>query len=167
MWLRRNIIVLGFLSCLVLNSCGFEPLYAENNQSNVSYDLSSILLPEAKSRTEQIFTTELSEILYIKDGGEDNKKYRLEFSLKDSNYPLAIQQDNTITRYEISVDIEYRLINQQTRDIVAKGFINRKSGYDRVESDYSTYVSKVKSTEKAITSLASDVRSRLALSLSK
>lgn len=159
MLLLKNIaiILLGFS----ILSCGFKPVYSEKNNETVNSELSSIELPVADERLPQIFNTKLSEILFINENLD--KKYRLEYRLINNTYPLAIQLDNTITRYEVQATLEYKLVNKESQKVIIEDKIKRVSGYDRVQSDYATYISEKTATQNAVNALASDLRTKLVL----
>lgn len=157
MWSLKLRIVLIFISLCILQSCGFQPLYGTHSASTTSHGLlSSVTVSPIKGRIGQIFKTTLEDTLNPSHTVAE-QKYRLDVTLNTTQSSLAIQRDQTISRYQIIVTANYTLTDIATNTTVRKGKLERESGYDRITSPYATFVSENAATNNALKALAQDL----------
>jgi hypothetical protein len=158
-----------FLS-IALCSCGFTPVYKADNyvdgSTTAREDLASIEVIAPHDLTGQFFQTTLSDLL-SPTAKSAPLKYRLEIKLDKSDTALAIEQDRTITRYKVVVVAHYKLIEIDTTKVLSEGSLKREGGYDKVPSDYATYVSSEDSTRRVTKELAADTKLRIMAALIK
>lgn len=145
-----SVIVLCFL-----NSCGFTPLYGTHSQ-HAHMPLISVDAPE--SRHGQIFTHDLLTHLYGERNQPPQPDYLLSVNLSEEQFPIDIRRDRTVTRFRIRLRGHYVLTRIEDGHMVDKGSIVQTGGYDRVNSDYATYVSGRALKERAAEALAEDFR---------
>ncbi len=148
------------LILLMVGSCGFTPIYSETGVVQAAAKLREIRVEPIKTLIGVIYTNKLSDLLNPTDI-DNAPKYSLSVDIATNNIALAIQQDRTITRYKIIVTANYKMIDIATKKIVDRGILKREGGYDKVESDYATYVSKEDTTQRVVRELAEDTRLRL------
>lgn len=160
--LRGRVGVGAAFLLLLLTACGFTPLHGQQNVAPPI--LKAIDLPAPDNRNQQLFVTALADALNP-ERSKVPKRYRFSYELEQSSAPLAIQLNRTITRYKVSATVTYRVVDISTGKKVHEGKIRRDSGYDRVESDYATYVSEVKTFENILKELAQDVKIHLTLAM--
>lgn len=143
----------------LLFSCGFEPVYRQANFSNSS-ELSKIKVNASSTVKGVIFKNELDKLLNP-TSSNDEAKYLLDTSFTKDKIAIAIQQDRTITRFKIIGKLNYKLTDLSNGKLLDEGVLKREAGYDRVDSDYATYVSDEDTTQRLIEELAEDARIRM------
>lgn len=151
------------LLAVVLSSsgCGFSPIYAQKgDNAEVAAKLSSVQVKPIKTLMGQEYVTSLEDTLDPARTGA-SKEYLLEADLNKTVTPLAIERDTTVTRYKVEIIVTYKLKEISTGKIVSSGTVKGESDYDRVESDYATYVSETDTTTHAIKELAKDTKIRI------
>ena len=153
-------IVSSVIILCSLNSCGFSPVYSNKQPTELGWKLASIALPEAKNRQEQIFINALHTLL-TPTGNKEQSEYELIPRLTVTKSDLAIERDRTVTRYKIIANLEYRIQEIATGQEIGHGSLQRQGEFDRVTSDYSTYISQKNTEKKVIEALAEDMRLRL------
>lgn len=158
---RLNIahITLCMMPALFLISCGFTPLYSTNQEynQNVADKLASIEVKPIKTIMGQEYTTALEDILNP-NHLQTQKEYIIESSLGKDVSPLAIERDRTVTRYKIAITVKYTLKEKDTGKQIDSGSVRGEADYDRVESDYATYVSENDITSRVIREIVRDTR---------
>jgi hypothetical protein len=153
----------------MLCSCGFTPVYKKTTDSAsgvTTDDMAAIDITIARGLNEQAFQTNLENLLNPTSKSVPTK-YLLEVKLSKSETPLLIEQDRTITRYKISVSAQYKLINITDGKVLSEGTTHRDGGYDKVASDYATYVSSDDTTKRIIRELAADTKLKIISALRK
>lgn len=151
-----------FIVCLLFTaSCGFTPVYktTENGTSSTE-SLRRINIITERSLIAQRYKTHLSDLL---NPTSDNQEplYNLDVKLDASTTPLAIQQDRTITRFKVEVRATYTLTRIADGTVIDEGSLHREGGYDKVSSDYATYISDEDATRRVTRELAEDTRIRM------
>lgn len=158
MSLHRNILI--FL-LLFITACGFTPVYKSvGNNSQIADELASIEIISQHDLSGQFFKTNLENLLNPKSR-KMPKKYKMETTIRNSEIALAIQEDRTITRYKIVLNAQYKLTDLATGKEIGHGNIKREGGYDKVDSDYATYISKEDATKRTLRELAEDTKIRI------
>jgi hypothetical protein len=89
-------------SIALLGGCGFRPLYAGPQGEAVSEELASIEVRAPQTRLGRILQNRLIDDLNPA-GLLVAKRYRLELALEQSRQALAIQLDDSITRYDLTL----------------------------------------------------------------
>jgi LPS-assembly lipoprotein len=157
-------IAIVFLLC----SCGFKPVYQQTNyvdgSETASDALASVDVIAQHDLNGQFFQTTLTDLLNPTAKAAP-KKYRLDVKLDKSETALSIEQDRTITRYKVTVTAKYKLTDTDTSKIISEGALRRDSDYDKVTSDYATYVSAEDSARRATKELASDMKLKVIAAL--
>ncbi|MET0155012.1 MAG: hypothetical protein ABW189_02765 [Rickettsiales bacterium] len=159
----KNIGILATLLCLV--GCGFSPVYAVKEKGGAHREaLASVDVSAPQTREGQLFARELLTLL----GGSAERPieplYRAEVTFKEDELPLHIRRDRIVTRYRMHIDGRYVLRRIVDNAIITEGTVSSTGGYDRVDSDYSTYVSRRELRERLVKALAEECRRRLATS---
>jgi hypothetical protein len=156
--LSRNIyLVLIFL----LASCGFTPVYKTSGMDvNTGGELAMIKVVSTHDLNGQYFQTRLEDLLNPK-AVSAQEKYQLTVKLTQSEVPIDIQQDRTVTRYKIIVTVAYTLTDIGTNAVVDQASLRREGGYDKVESEYATYVSQEDTVKRVTKELAEDTKLRI------
>ena len=164
--LISKIALFSVLSCFLLSACGFTPIYSQKNNSELSKKLAAIKVTPIHNLMGQKYVSALEDVLDPKNTHTANK-YIIDAVLYKYVRPLAIEQDRTVTRYKVVVNVEYTLKDQADGKIISKGRIKGEADYDRVESDYATYVSENDTTDRVIKELAQDTKIKIISALLK
>jgi LPS-assembly lipoprotein len=85
-----------------LGGCGFRPLYAGPSGEHVATELAAIEVVAPKSRLGRILQNQLIDDLNPA-GLAMAKRYRLDVRLRRDRRALAIQLDDTITRFDLTL----------------------------------------------------------------
>lgn len=165
---RKKPIIINFRFLLtfagltiLLSSCGFTPVYKKLDEgSTAAKNLATIKVESSHDLLGQFFSSRLSDLLNP-DANDVEPKYLLETTLTKNKIPFAIQQDRTITRYKVSIDVVYKISNIVTGEVIDKGSLRRDGGYDKVDSDYASYISDEDTTKRIAKELAEDVRVKM------
>lgn len=149
---------------LSLTSCGFSPVYS-NDSSHMSsvVKLASIEVNTSYGLMQQLYKTELEDLLNP-DQRVQEKLYKVDIDITKALVPIAIEQDRTITRYKVVVSGNYTLKDNSNK-VISTGKLRSEGSYDKVESDYGTYISEDDTTKRIIRQLAEDTRNRLMIAL--
>ncbi len=149
---------------LTVGACGFRPLYAtpsgENSAINERIHIQSVT---AGSETmTPIVTKALMQRISLK--GDQAPEFHLYVSASERAQRLAVQIDNTTTRYNYRLRARYALINIETGKRI-NGRANAVTSYNIVSSQYSTLYAENAAREKAARLLAEEIERDLLLRL--
>lgn len=149
------------LSAFITASCGFTPIYKTVDENgNAAMNLAAVKVESSHDLMGQFYSNRLTDLLNPA-AVQVEPQYRMTTTLSKSKTPLAIQQDRTITRYKIVVSVNYRLVDINSGKVIDEGNLRREGGYDKVDSDYATYISDEDTTRRIIKELAEDTRIRI------
>ena len=162
---RIRITTIAMLTSVTLSSCGFTPVYKTiDDKSSNALSLASVKVESTHDLMGQFYANKLTDLLNP-SAMQVEQKYRVNTSLRKHKIPFAIQQDRTITRYKLVVEASYKLVNIDDGKVLDEGSLRREGGYDKVDSDYATYVSDEDTTKRIVEELAEDTRIRIMASL--
>lgn len=164
---RIKIATLAIFTSIALSSCGFTPVYKtmDENSTNAK-SLAAIEVQSSHDLMGQFYSNKLGDLLNP-TAIKVEPKYRIKTELNKNKIPFAIQQDRTITRYKLVVIANYQLVDITNGKVIDKGILRREGGYDKVDSDYATYISDEDTTRRIVKELAEDTRIRIMASLIK
>lgn len=153
------------LSGLLLTSCGFKPVYAQNQPSAIA-ELNQIYVEAIPGRSGQVLRNKLLDLLNPKNQYADDR-YILKITLEEERRQFGIQEDLRITRYDITALADYVLIDTYSNKEVLKDSAKIYSSFNRTDSEFSTFVAEEDAREKASEQLAFEIRGKLAALFSK
>lgn len=163
MLLLKNLSKL--LIVFLITSCGFTPVYKTvEGESTAAMNLASVKVESTRDLMGQFYSNKLTDLLNP-TSAEVEPQYRISTKLHKNKIPFAIQQDRTITRYKIVVEANYKLVDINSGQVIDEGTLRREGGYDKVDSDYATYISDEDTTRRIIKELAEDTRIRIMANL--
>ncbi len=145
---RRSFLALGLGS--LASACGFEPMQVQESKARSASG--RIFLPEAKDPDSFAFRERMHR--RIGDGSQ-GAEYRLDSRIAMDETGIAITQASDVTRYRLSGQAEWSLVEIATGNVVLSDTVAAFTGYDATASAYAA-----KSAEKA-------ARSRLAVELAE
>jgi LPS-assembly lipoprotein len=163
--LKRRRIVIGGLSLLAtapLFGCGFRPLLYQADGDNVRSELAAIKINGLGGRLGQHLRTALEDNLNPTSSGT-LARYDLDIRLTTTNSALAIQLDNTITRYNLKLTAGFLLRDQESLDILYQSNVERVASYNVRRAPFTTLTAKQDAERRAAKEIADDIRTLLAL----
>jgi hypothetical protein len=156
--LRKFIASLLLIS---LCSCGFTPVYKQNpGDVDATDKLAAVEIIVPHNLLGQEFKTELSDLINPNSKSVE-QKYRIEVKLTKDKTAIAIQQDRSVTRYKVTVRGDYKITAIDSSKVIGQGYMLREGGFDKLASDYSTYVSEDDTTQRIVKELAADAKTKL------
>lgn len=85
-------------------------------------------------------------------------EYELKTAISTQNQGVAIQPDGTALRYNLALFVDYTLIDQKTGKTLYKGRSRLRGGYDKVDSEYATYVAEEDTLRRLVREVATLIR---------
>lgn len=165
--LFKQILVLSML--FLVNACGFSAVHgtppANTDDPAIASKLREIQINTTEDRYGQLFKTRLEDVINPQSLKQGTPQYTLDVRIEPEISALAIEQDSSTSRYKVTIRAYYTLKNNVTKTILDNGTLSRFSGFDRVESDYATYVSEKDAVRETVESLADDFKWRLTTTL--
>lgn len=160
--------VLAVVAALALGACGFRPLYAPTSGgADVTRTLASVSVSPVPDRAGQIYRNTLERLLAGKGDVEPNR-YRLDSGIEISETGLAINEDATASRYNVTVKVVYRLVAVRAGEnnadlLLSDGTVNQINSYNQITAPYAILVSRQDAIERALEEAAREVQIRLAI----
>lgn len=150
-------------------ACGFRPLYgtpqgASHSTATALNQIYVVQINDATSRVGHLVYQKLERQLRQSGSGVDKSKppvYRLNLRVTEREEGVAIEQDETFSRFNIRLIADYELVDNQKNIILTKGTVQAIGTYNVVVSQYASHVGKQDATDRAATILAQDLTSRL------
>ncbi len=142
------------LAALLLSACGFKPLYATSEEAAP---------PLAGLRIAEIVAGDLARPVIEREfdrrgalRADSPARYDLYLNISEQAEPLAVQIDDSVTRYNYRLHASYRLV----RDADGKEFAGTAgavASFNVVASQYSTLYAEAAAREKATRGLADEI----------
>ena len=128
---RRSILGLGVLVSLA--ACGFQPVYRSGGAPATL--IGEIFLPEAVDPISFAYRERLRR--RFGDAG-DAAKYVLENSTALSETGIAITQASDVTRYRLTGETRWKLVDQMSGAVVLADTSSAFTGFDATSSAYAS-----------------------------
>ncbi len=169
---RRSAICVALACAAVLAGCGdsgFHPLYATSplvGGSDVAAKLASLEIAPIPGRVGQRVR---NEMIYQSTGGGAeafDPAYRLEIVLTESISATLVQIDGNSSGSIYNLNAKFRLIRIADRTVALQGESNGRIMFQRFESVYSNVRARKEAEDRAASTVAEDLKSRLAAYLS-
>ncbi len=164
-WSRRRLLGLGPVFVVLaagvsLSGCGFQPMYGRRGGGRTVAALASIAVDPAADRLTQILRNDLIDRLTPR-GAPAKPAYRLHLEVTRSTTALAIQPDATITRYNLRIDVLFRLSDTATGEVIHRGRTRAVGSYNAVRSDFATLSAELDSARRAARNASAEVHTLL------
>jgi LPS-assembly lipoprotein len=161
MSLRNSVIVI--LIPLLLAGCGFTPLYAKKSPEENSKLFAGVKVETIPGRPGQILKIGLEDKLNANGVVPPSPAFRLTVTLVQSETPIGVSSDGTVSRYNVYLNSSYVLRRTSDDKEVTSGNINYVSSYNNLTNAYfSTYVSKGDAIKRGLGEVTELYRQRLA-----
>jgi LPS-assembly lipoprotein len=142
---------------VVLSSCGFTPLYA---QQGVVSKLAVIEVVAPEGRTGFLMRQSLDDA-FAKNRGAP-AAYRMNLSLSEARYPRGIRIDNVATRYEYVLTANYQLSSLPSGALAKRGVVRVELTYDSADQPYASIAAQQDAQERAAEEAARRIQLELA-----
>ncbi len=162
--------------CLLLASCGFQPVYSKNNGSGTkslinagikisasaggvpSLSANDSIDGSAYSAMSRQFTYNLEDLIGISAAPE----YKLDVSITQSSVGIGVARDGTASRYNLILNSGYKITRIADNKEMDSGGLSSFTSYNNPNNQYfSTYVSEQDARKRGISELAELYRQRL------
>lgn len=154
--------IFAILFLILLNSCGFEPVYSTNSE-HYSY-ADSLRYIEILGDTKVKLDNDMQNAILDSFRPRNNPgeyQYKLKFKIKSSNVAYAIEQNNQITRYLKTLELEYSLYKNGQEKTIDSGIISVNGSYDSTNSHFATIMSERNVEKSLIKIIASELKRKI------
>ena len=155
--MRAVLAAAGLLCAGLLAGCGFTPLYAT---PGVTPNLAAVEVVTPDGRTGHILSEELKDDLAV-DGRP--ARYRLNLAVDETRYARGLSTEEVATWYELSVRVNYSLVEIATGKTVTAGVVPVSISYGAVSDPYGGIVAQQDGQQRA----AGEAAQRLRLELGR
>ncbi len=168
-WSRRQVALAGLLA---LGGCGWQPLYGRVGSGsgavggNAGPQLASVHILPIADRTGQNLYNALRDRLNP-GGAPSDPHYDLVIRLSERTQQLLIQQDQTATRVNLTLNATYELYQRGTKKAVFQGLSRTTATYDLLNDEYASIQSTDDARRRGALSLADDIATQLAVFLAQ
>lgn len=146
-------------SAVLLGACGFQPLYGSGAATAPA--LKAVRVAEIPGRAG--FALRNSLIRELRIDGEEPARHELRIRLEESAEGLAIQRDDTITRYNYRLAARYQLVSIADESVLTEGQAVGIAAYNVVDSQFATLIARRDVETRAARDIATDIRLRLSM----
>lgn len=161
---RRVVLLTGLAGLAGLaGGCGFRPLYGTAGFSNrVTAHLAAIQLQPDRERTGLEIYNYLRDLLTPR-GPSAAPLYRLSFNVVEEKDGLAIESDESITRYNLSLFATYVLQRADSGQVLTEGQARATAAYNVIRSEYANLRAERDAQSRAAREVAFEIQTRLAV----
>ena len=157
----RIILLAGCL--LVVAACGFTPVYGNRAApGSVPAQFDRIEVTPIGGRVGLQLRNDLIDRFSAR-GGQTAKLYRLDIVLNARKEGLAIQQDESVTRFNYRLFGNFRLIRLSDQQVIFEDNARTYVAYNVVQSDFATLSAERDAEERAAHDLGAEIATRLSL----
>ncbi|MEM8952259.1 MAG: LPS assembly lipoprotein LptE [Pseudomonadota bacterium] len=163
--MKRRSVVFGACALVATAStsaCGFRPLLSKEEGEGVRNQLAAVRVAGLGGRLGQHLVTALEDNL---DPTSTNEpvRYDLAIGLRNTNSALALQLDNTITRYNVTLTARFALRDRDSQEVLYRSEVRRVASYNVRRAPFATLTAKQDAERRAAKEIADDIRTLLAL----
>jgi LPS-assembly lipoprotein len=146
------------LGIMILSGCGFRPLYGRLGEDPAAQQIfaSIYVEPIEQERVGYELRNDLMDLLRAGDRPQGTV-YRLHVDVTETREGVALQNDATITRYDISFTAKYELTDANLKSVI-KGTESTLESFDVAQSPYSTLAGQADSEKRAAQDIAEHIR---------
>jgi LPS-assembly lipoprotein len=148
---------------LALAGCGLQPLYSGGGAGVVGRELAAIEVPAIEGQAGWLVRNALVDRLGA--AGQSASRYRLDVRLDDRLEGLGVLSDDTIGRERRTLRARYQLVDLSNGEILVDATAGSDAGIDVVSSEYATIAAEQTALENLAREVASQITTRLALTL--
>jgi len=156
-----------FILCgiLVLNACGFEPIYVTKDRHYIRTELEHVHIKPIKDRIGQELRNNLYDVIRPRSV-DGQPAWELSITLTQATQQISLEQTSFSTRANLTVRAHYTMTSLHTPpEDPIRGSAKAISSYNIVDSDYANLVAVKDARSRAVISLSKDIARQLALDL--
>lgn len=162
----KTLVFLTVASLLLVQACGFSPVYKKQKNPNGDVDISTSLQSVKVSKIGRgIKGQQLQaklEDLFNPTRIENTKEYILSIKLNQKKEAQLVRKIRDIDRYNIVLTGKFTLKDKATNKEVYKGKSKIISGYGVVDSDFATLSAEEDTIKRVIDEMAKDINFKIA-----
>ncbi len=160
-------LLTGILIALLLQGCGFRPLYGDNNaNASVSNSLALTRVEVVPDRIGQKLRNFLLDRINP-EGQSSRPLYSLRVVTNTSRTDLGIERDETATRAIMVLTAEYVLADAAGGAVLIQGTTQSTNSFNIVASDFATLSGENDALDRAAREISDDIKTRLGLYFSR
>ncbi|MBR71933.1 MAG: hypothetical protein CMM30_03200 [Rhodospirillaceae bacterium] len=161
---NNGIIASTLCMIVILSACGFEPVYknAANHsihKNELNSELNQISIDTIPGRVGH----QLRKNLVYKFGSNSNllnQKYNLVINLDSDKSPLLIQDDEKVSRYNLSLIASFMLADSNSKTIY-EGHARSVGSFNVVTSEFATLMAERDAEDRAASELSAEINGLL------
>jgi LPS-assembly lipoprotein len=164
MKMRLNQIGLPLLllGAVLLQGCGYQPLYATRDDlSSVSQDLASVSVEMQSTRVGQLVRNEIVRSIRPA-GGAAPDRYVLKLAATGDSQTLVDTSDTVHRRLAYNLTTDFQLIDISSQKPIFSGRAFSRVPYDRLNASFTNVQARVNAEEQAAQQVGQEVRLRVA-----
>lgn len=158
--IHARILAVAALLAAATSGCALRPLYAGGESGPVASFLSNVSVQPIPGRTGWLVRSALVD--RIGDPAGDDA-YRLEVELDDDITSFGIRSDSAVTRERRTLRARYRLVSNETGQVLLDATAGSDAGIDVVGSEYATLAAEQSAAERLSKVVADQIVARLGL----
>ena len=153
-------LILTLTCLLLLSACGFEPVYGSKSGAMRS-EFSAIEISVIPDRSGQVVRNHLIDRLHQR-GADANPQYRLDISpIRESIVEIGFDRDDEASRAQMREETTLNLIDTQTGKAVLTRTVRTTTGYNILEGQFTTFVSRRDARDQALRALSERIVTQL------
>lgn len=150
------------LGAILLQGCGYQPLYATRDDgSSVSQDLASVSVEMQSTRVGQLVRNEIVRSIRPA-GGAAPDRYVLKLAATGSSQTLVDTSDTVHRRLAYNLTTDFQLIDISSQKPIFSGRAFSRVPYDRLNASFTNVQARVNAEEQAAQQVGQEVRLRVA-----
>ena len=163
--LFKNILLAAAL--LLMNSCGFEPLYQKQAGSDaVNDDLAQVEILNLRDKID--YNDRLGQALknllldrFNPFGRPQSPFYKLDIKLQSTKTELGFNIVDDATRAKLTLNAEYVLSESKTNAVLFRGSSRSINSYNIISFDFATLSAEKNALDRATREIADDITLRI------
>jgi LPS-assembly lipoprotein len=158
MKLKPSLVVVG--AALLLGGCsGYRPLYGTApDGTSVVAALSSVTVPEQRTRTGQLLRNELLSGL----NSDGSNKFELRLAITENTGAVSSLPSTTLNRKRYNLSVHYELVALASGEKITAGNSFANVSFDTVREPVADLQAANNARDRATTEVGQDIRQRLA-----
>lgn len=158
---RILVTILG--SVWFLYGCGFSPMYGDlGDGSQTISELDAIEISTASNEIGSRIQNELGDLLHG-GGAPTSSKYVLEINASSNETKSGYRVDASVTRAQITLKAHYRLVDNQTGEVLLSNERTETTSIDVLRSQFATIVSRDSALDRATKELSQFIQADLSV----
>ncbi len=159
---RTAALLIGI--ALALSACGFTPLYGGADSQAISpvAHLAAVRISPLPDRIGQQMHNLLRDRLNP-IGQPPKPDYQLDLRISESRQELGIRKDETATRANLNLAVQFILKSTQTGKALYSDRVSSVSSYNILTSPFATEFSEADARGRALREIADGIRTRLGI----